>query len=80
MCPGSVGPVLVTAVWTVVLCFGIFMRVTFKHGSTLPFRRYFWMSFVFLTLFLPDPFSFARCSDHSSVFLQSVIKMPTEQD
>lgn len=34
----------------------------------------------FSLFFKPDLFSFARCSDHSSVFLQSVIKMPTEQD
>lgn len=34
----------------------------------------------FSFFFKPGLFSFARYSDHSSVFLQSVIKMPTEQD
>lgn len=52
-----------------------------EYGSTLQvlFLNEFCI-YCFFFLRLTDLLSFTRCSDHSSVFLQSVTKMPAGQD
>lgn len=62
-------------------CFHKVPFIWMEYGSTLQvlFLNEFCV-YCFFFLHLTDLLSFTRCSDHSSVFLQSVTKMPAGQD